>query len=220
MLVKGIKEGVLIKLDPGNCRQQRDILMNHVREQEKFYFGSKIGIDVGETEWEVSDINALIKDLNQHQVELVAFLCESSRTKELSKSLSIANHMPLADLNKNEKYQVEESLTKSAAFLNYLPRNMKNLKYEGDVTIIGDIPKGITVEATGNILVWGKIDGTVKAGCGGDKNMAIYGLVLSSKDIFISGIKLEKIPEFSRRGKIIFLDKEGNIKIRTWKPGK
>jgi len=43
-----------------------------------------------------------------------------------------------------------------------------HLAFKANGAVIGDVPEGAEVIAAGNLIVWGIVRGSLKAGCGGD----------------------------------------------------
>lgn len=56
------------------------------------------------------------------------------------------------------------------------------------VIVIGDVKEGATVVAGGNIVIIGRLKGTAKAGCKGDKNAFVMALSMEPQSIEIDGV--------------------------------
>ncbi len=60
------------------------------------------------------------------------------------------------------------------------------IRFDGDVTIIGDVHSGAEVIATGNVSVLGKLSGMAHAGCDGDTACFVFALHLEPTQIRIA----------------------------------
>lgn len=57
------------------------------------------------------------------------------------------------------------------------------------IVILGDVARGGRVEAEGNIIVFGEILGSVRAGCGGDKRCYIGAEFIDSEELAIANVE-------------------------------
>lgn len=188
MQVKGQREGVLIKLDPGSWDQQRDSLMNHLRMRERFYFGSQIALDVGRTAWLAANMGRLIEDLSQHDISLWAILSESEITRGTARSFGLPTEIPAGNPNLvAEKLGSNVSGQPGACFTEMLKPGDK-ININGNVTVMGDLPIGAEIIASGNVVVWGGLYGSVHAGCEGDRDSVISALEMHFENLQITSI--------------------------------
>lgn len=94
-----------------------------------------------------------------------------------------------SDLKENDvdKSEIKNQDMKSFVYKNSL-RSGQFIKYDGNVIIVGDVNPGAEVIATGNIIVMGKIRGTVHAGVNGNKDCLITALGVSKVQVRIANI--------------------------------
>ena len=65
-------------------------------------------------------------------------------------------------------------------------RSGHSVKHLGHITIIGDVNPGAEIIAGGNVVVWGRLRGTVHAGAQGDEDAVICALDLSPTQLRIA----------------------------------
>jgi septum site-determining protein MinC len=90
------------------------------------------------------------------------------------------------------------------------------------VVVVGDVNAGAQIIAGGNIVVWGKLRGTVHAGAMGDDQTIVCALDLAPTQLRI-GKHIARSPEGRRRRRIppeVASAQEGMIVVTAWKPGR
>ncbi len=98
-------------------------------------------------------------------------------------------------------------------------RSGQKLHSEGSVIIWGDVHESAEILAAGDIIVLGRLNGIVHAGCYGDMNCRIFALSLTPGQIRI-GDRLSRSPEDADKiphPEIAYWDGE-NICIKTYFP--
>lgn len=79
-------------------------------------------------------------------------------------------------------FSMSEGVTK---FHKGTMRSGNSIKFQGHVVVFGDVNPGALIEATGNVVVIGKISGTIHAGMDGDNSAIIGGSSLNPVQIRI-----------------------------------
>ena len=69
-----------------------------------------------------------------------------------------------------------------------------HLEHDGHVVVIGDVNPGAEVSATGSVVVWGRLLGSVHAGSRGDEKAVICALEMSPTYIHIAGLITQPQP--------------------------
>jgi septum site-determining protein MinC len=67
-------------------------------------------------------------------------------------------------------------------------RSGQRIEFEGNVLIMGDINPGAEVIAGGDIIVLGKLRGTVHAGAGGERAAQIFAFQMNPVQIWIADV--------------------------------
>ena len=77
-------------------------------------------------------------------------------------------------------------------------RSGVSLRHPGSLVIIGDVHSGAEVIAGGDVVVWGKLHGTVHAGAFGDNEAVVCALDLTPTQLRIGHI-ITRSPDDHRR---------------------
>ena len=87
---------------------------------------------------------------------------------------------------KEREEPVEES---DGRFYKGTLRKNEFLETDTSLVILGDVERGAVVVSKGNVTVIGRIDGSVHAGCAGDRNAVISALSMEPKELKIADIR-------------------------------
>lgn len=93
--------------------------------------------------------------------------------------------VPLPDLPKEEA-EVDAEGGKRALTLRRTLRSGASIRYDGDVTVFGDVNAGAQIRAGGNIVVMGRLRGVVHAGANGDEDAFILAFDLAPTQLRIA----------------------------------
>jgi len=198
MQIKGIKDGILVRLEMDEWDIQRGELIDQINAQETFFKGAKLALDVGEQVLHAVDLGRLRDELSEKGITLWAVLSESSITCEtaLMYGLSTQLQAPRVSSTRNSGGLPIEG--EPALFIAKTLRSGNKIVTKGHVVIIGDVNPGAEIIASGSVVVWGKLRGFVHAGAEGDEKAVICALDLSPTQIRIAG-KAATAPK--RKGK-------------------
>lgn len=78
--------------------------------------------------------------------------------------------------------------SRATMFIKRMVRSGQTIDYEGHVVIYGDVNPGSMVRATGNISVFGRLLGSVWAGCGGDESAFVTASQMQPIQVRIAAI--------------------------------
>lgn len=106
-------------------------------------------------------------------------------------------------------------------FLRKTIRSGQDIKYSGNIVIIGDVNHGAEVEAGGNIIVLGSLRGRVKAGSSGNDKAIIAAFNMQPEILQIANIitrapEDEAKPQYPEVAKV----KDGVIIVEPYLPNK
>jgi septum site-determining protein MinC len=74
----------------------------------------------------------------------------------------------------------------AALFVQRTMRSGYKIVYQGHVVVLGDVNPGAEIIASGCVVVWGRLRGTVHAGAEGDQNAVVCALDLSPMQLRIA----------------------------------
>ena len=198
--IKGIREGLLISLGDGGFQNARSQLLTHIDGQTAFFRGARLALDTGSMQINAADLGSLRDQLSERGVSLWAVLSREHLTETTARMLGLETR--LTDI-KPEKpgfadKPVQADNGGNAVLVHKTLRSGTHLEHDGHVVVIGDVNPGAEVSATGSVVVWGRLLGSVHAGSRGDEKAVICALDMSPTYIHIAGLITQPRP---RKGK-------------------
>jgi septum site-determining protein MinC len=184
--IKGIKDGILVTVRANDWDTINDALQEKIGEQEAFFQGAKIALDIGDQLVSAAQLGRLRDVLSEKGISLWALLSTSERSIENAKSLGIGISLPRPSAASNRKTEPIIPDGESAVFLNKTLRSGYRISYDGHVIVLGDVNPGAEIIATGNILIWGKLRGTVHAGAMGNEDACVCAMDLNPTQLRIA----------------------------------
>ncbi|MBI3242356.1 MAG: septum site-determining protein MinC [Chloroflexi bacterium] len=221
VVIKGIKEGLLVNVGDGEWREAAQILLTKLGEGGEFFQGARLVLQLNSRAVGAADLGKLRNDLADLKINLWAVLSESALTENAAKALGLETSLPKpaaasAPPELPEISPVEDG--SQAILIQHTLRSGKSVRFPGHVVVVGDVNAGAEVVAGGNIIVWGRVRGTVQAGAEGDTEAVICALDLAPTQLRI-GEAIATSPK--RRGKPepeTARVRNGQIVAERWKP--
>lgn len=104
----------------------------------------------------------------------------------------------------------------AAGFVARTVRSGQVIRHHGHVTVLGDVNAGAEIIAGGNVIVWGRLRGTVHAGALGDRSALIGALELAPTQLRIADL-IARPPEGSsnRYPEVAFVESD-QINVEAW----
>jgi len=217
--IKGIKEGLLVTVGEGDWSEASHTLFEKLHEKEEFFKGARLVLQAGARPLGAADLGKLRNDLGDLQINLGTVLTESTVTENAARALGLETNLPKPkQATLPELPPIDPTEDGSHAILvNHTLRSGKSVRFPGHVIVLGDINAGAEVIAGGNVVVWGRVRGTVQAGSEGDPDAIVCALDLAPTQLRI-GEAIATSPK--RRGKPepeIARLKNGQIVAERWK---
>jgi septum site-determining protein MinC len=96
-------------------------------------------------------------------------------------------------------------------------RSGQQLRHPGSIALIGDVNPGAEIVAGGDIIVWGKLRGTVHAGAMGDEDAQVCALDMRPTQLRIAQ-HIARSPEERRRkpSPEVARVRKGQIVVESW----
>ncbi len=214
--VKGIKNGLLIEIKPGNWQDREESLLTYIDQNLEFFKGAKLVLDVGERELKPPMLSSLRNALSDREIKLKAVLSTSRTTERASQDLGLeikldqSSHLPVQP-SINTQLEGDE-----AVFLKRTLRSGHKVKFPGHIVVLGDVNPGAELVAGGDIIVWGRLRGVVHAGAGGDTDAVVCALDLSPTQLRIADkISVSPPRKGKTRPEIAYLE-NGQVSAREW----
>ncbi len=183
--IKGLRDGILVEISPGKWESRKNALLNHITNNKQFFEGGRLALDVGSHRLKTDDLVALRNDLSDHDITLWAVKSTSLVTERTAQNLGLAIRIRQTTGEADEEFPSSID-GEDAIFVQRTLRSGHIVKYPGHVVILGDVNPGAEVIAGGNIIVWGRLRGTVHAGAQGNSDAVVCALVLSPTQLRIA----------------------------------
>ena len=197
--IKGVRDGLLISLSPTEKWQTvADYLAARIDDQVDFYAGADITVQLGSRpvpKYELSSLKAL---LERRGLTLKMVLSSSATTRESALALDLktksgdqtrqpqTSDSPSVNPTEMMPFNPEETGASGVLFRRTL-RSGRTIHSDGHVVVIGDVNPGAKIIAAGDIIVWGKLRGTVHAGADGSESAIVCALDMNPSQLRIAG---------------------------------
>lgn len=180
--IKGIRDGLIVALDDEPPWLDVEVaLLETIEEREAFFRGARVALHVGGRTLKRDDIRRLRDKLAEHDIQLAALLGKSADTIRAARREEIPTELRddahLDDMDDGELPPIDSNEYGSAGVLvkNTL-RSGKIVRHIGHVIVIGDVNPGAQIIAGGDVIVWGRLRGTVHAGANGNQDCWVCAL--------------------------------------------
>jgi septum site-determining protein MinC len=220
--IKGIKEGLLVIVGDGDWVEASQVLLTKLAEGGEFFQGARLVLQLNSRGLGAADLGKLRDSLGDLKINLWTVLSESSLTENAAKALGLETSLPKPAAAAGALPEIPAITPvedgSQAILIQHTLRSGKSVRYPGHVIVVGDVNAGAEVVAGGNIIVWGRVRGTVQAGTEGDTEAVICALDLAPTQLRI-GNAIATSPK--RRGKPepeIARVRNGQIVAERWKP--
>jgi septum site-determining protein MinC len=189
--IKGTSDGLVINIDAGPWSDLMSELATQLTGTSSFFKGGRVALRVGPRQLTPGQLQAAADVLEQHQMSLWAVISDSNETRRVATSLGIKTEAtskpaPRPADESRESLPMEETVEDDQGIL--VQRTLRSgqaIHYDGHVTLIGDVNPGAEIIAGGNVVVWGRVRGTIHAGAGGDDKATVCAIFLSPMQLRI-----------------------------------
>lgn len=215
--IKGVREGLLVTLGPGDWQDLQTALLAHIEEQSGFFSGARLALDVGDHVLRAAELGALRDRLADRGVTLWAVLSGSPATEEIAQMLGMATRLSTPKPERLVK-PFDTNLPGEAAVL--VQRTLRSgfkVEYPGHIVVVGDVNPGAELVAGGSVVVWGRMRGVVHAGAEGNQQAVVCALDLMPTQLRIAMIDAAPIGRKRKPQPEIARVQDGQIIIEAWK---
>jgi septum site-determining protein MinC len=214
--IKGIREGLLVTVGEGDWPDLEQSLLAHIEHQENFFRGARVALEIGNHVLRAAELGALRDKLADHGVTLWAVISNSPTTEQNAQTLGLGTRLS-APKPERAMHKMETTLDGEAAI--FVPRTLRSgfkVSYEGNVVVVGDVNAGAEIEATGSVMIWGKLRGAARAGINGDAATHIYALEMNSAALRIADVDLNYSQPKGKNGPQVASIQNGQIVVQNW----
>lgn len=164
--IKGIRDGLLISLGAGEWHELQELLFTQIDERSAFFRGARLALDVGNQPLRVAEMSKLRDELSEREVSLWAVVSESPKTVQTAQLLGLATRISKPRQVEKPRPIVGMGSDETALWIQRTLRSGTRVEHPGHVVVMGDVNPGAEIVAEGNVLVWGRLRGSVHAGAG------------------------------------------------------
>lgn len=218
--IKGLRDGLLVSLDDAPWTEQLAALIAQVDAQPSFFQGARLALDVSSQVLKVDDLVSLRDQLSERGISLWAVLSESPTTEKTSQLLGLATRISKPRPEETRKFAVEDLGEETALFLNRTLRSGTRIEFAGHVVVLGDVNPGAEILAEGNVIIWGRLRGTVHAGSKGNREAVVCALDFSPMQLRIADEASAAMnPKSSSKPQVARINEFGSLQAENWSPG-
>jgi septum site-determining protein MinC len=164
VVIKGTSDGLIITIGAGAWPGLLDELNEHLGQKASFFKGGRVALRVGPRQLTRPQLETMGQLLKNHQISLWLVESDSAGTQEAAVELGLEiERLPRQAATPTE---VEELPKGDSIVVQRTLRSGQVIYHPGHVVVIGDVNPGAEIRAGGNVVVWGRLRGTVHAGIG------------------------------------------------------
>jgi len=215
--IKGTSEGLVITLAEGPLPAVLSELETRLTSRASFFLGGRVALRVGDRALSAEQLQVIGAMMEQVGVTLWAVEGTHPTTQVAAQELGLETSLhPTQSPAPSTPGQIPLAEMIGIVVRRTL-RSGQTIHHAGHVTLIGDANPGAEVVAGGDVIVWGKLRGTVHAGAMGDDGAVVCALELAPSQIRI-GSHIARSPERSHRPKVpeIASVQEEGIVVERW----
>lgn len=184
--IKGIRDGILVEIASGNWEKRKKALLNHIKNNKQFFEGGRLALDVAGHRLDAEQLASLRNALSAQDITLWAVKSTSPLTERTAQNLGLAIRIRQSAGEEEGELPSSSISGEEAIFVKRTLRSGHKVMHQGHVVVLGDVNPGAEIIAGGNIIVWGRLRGTVHAGAQGKGDAVVCALELTPTQLRIA----------------------------------
>jgi septum site-determining protein MinC len=180
--IKGTRDGLLISMGGGDLGLMLAELRAQLSRSPAFFQGAKVALAVGSRPMTTLELQQVHDVLGEQGIAIWAVVSQSAVTRGAARELGLASASP-----PEESRSDLEAGQEPAVIVRRTLRSGQAVRYPGHIVVSGDVNPGAEIIAGGDVIVWGKLRGTVHAGAMGDDSAVVCALQLQPMQLRIGG---------------------------------
>jgi septum site-determining protein MinC len=210
--IKGGKEGLRLVLDEtAPWSGVLDDLRLQLERGVEFFHGAQLIVDTGERMLGEAELGELLQLMGEHGLQPNTLATSSREARTAGRAAGITTRPPQRPSGTPATSQPIDSATLVQRTL----RSGQIFRFPGHVTIIGDVNPGAEIIASGSVVVWGRVRGTVWAGALGDTSAVVCALELTPTSLQIADVRTRP-PDTRPAGPEIAHLTSNGIEVEPW----
>lgn len=214
--IKGIKEGLLVTLNTEEWEVFVKQLLSQLDEKAGFFKDAKVILDAGSSVIHAADLGSLRDKLSDRGLALTTVLSFSPTTETTAKMLGMTTQLPKTKSDRSRKSLDIQMDSEDGLFIRRTLRSGFHIDHDGHVVVLGDVNPGAEINATGCVIIWGKLKGAVCAGSKGDTQAVICALEMAPSRLKIGDIIADSSFSKKRNNAQTAYIKDHQIQIKYW----
>jgi septum site-determining protein MinC len=192
-------------------------LERQLQKGEGFFRGADLMIDVGDRELTREQLKQLAALLQRWGVELRAIGTDNRQNRATLREAGLRS-VPSTTAPPPAPAQAQAPAAfGDALFLTRTIRSGQAVRHHGPITVVGDVNPGAEVIAGGDVVVWGRLRGVVRAGAIGDEKAIVCALDLAPTQLRIADLAARPPEEAApSAGPEVAHIEEGHIVVEPW----
>jgi len=191
--IKGTRDGLTITLGSGDLPLLLEDLAQHLAAQGAFFRGGTVALHVGGRVMAAEDLSRFKDLLAQHEMILRTVVATHASTQQAARVLGLR----LVDQEPKQEASAPLQARPSTphptdgskgTLIHRLVRSGQVIRHTGHVVVIGDVNPGAEIIAGGDVVIWGKLQGTVHAGAMGNGLAVVCALELNPLQLRIGDL--------------------------------
>ena len=229
IIIKGSRDGLVVTLGSGAWHNALADFEARLTASPEFFKGARVGLNVGPRRLTEIDARAARDLLVRYDVILWAILSTDEETQHVAALLGMDAVVPQRETKAQPVAvpvppppppQPEHSSSDEVELGLVVRRTLRSgqsLRHTGSVAVVGDVNPGAEIVAGGDVVVWGKLRGTVHAGAMGDEAAIVCALDLAPTQLRIAQ-HIARSPEDRRRKPVpeVARVRSGKIVAESW----
>ncbi len=197
--IKGTRDGLVITLGDGSLETVLAEMESRLRARASFFRGGRVALRLGDRALAVEQLRSIGTSLEELGMTLWAVDSVHPATFVAAHALGLETPAALQHAVALRAGQSVTSRPAPSPAPNELTREDlvglvvrrtllagQDIHYTGHVMVLGDVEQGAEIVAGGDIIVWGKLRGTVHAGAMGDSGAVVCALQLAPSQMSIA----------------------------------
>lgn len=223
--IKGIRNGILVELNPHEeWLKVLGELGSHIDAKGDFFTGSNITVDLSDRPVPKHELTSLKALLDRRGLTIWSIMSNSQTTIDAAHTLdlktNVGNTVPKSmekDLSELPQLNPEENGT-DGVMVRRTMRSGRTIHSDGHVVVLGDVNPGAEILAKGDVIIWGRLRGTVHAGMDGNEDAVVCALDMSPTQLRIASYIVTSPKEKRRNPKPeIARVKDQKIIVESWR---
>jgi septum site-determining protein MinC len=219
--IKGGRDGLVVTLGLGAWHNTLAILEDRIAGTPEFFKGARVALNVGARRLLEVDARVVRDMFARYDVILWGLMSEDDETSHMAATLGLNAELPRprsaepALASPIEPAPPDDPAAGLVAHRTL--RSGQQLRHLGSIALLGDVNPGAEIVAGGDIIVWGKLRGTVHAGAMGNENAQVCALNMQPTQLRIAR-HIARSPEERRRKSSpeVARVRNGQIVVESW----